>query len=168
MDRDKALERVLRLVALALDPSQIKDGAPSEEARTAAWKACRVLHEHRLLAGGTADHAPSAPRAEAPAPRPEKRKKARSWSQAWKPRPSPSPKTSSAADDPEPRDDSDPASSASAPSVARRGTFGRAKFHGQCLYCGFVIHKGDEIYFMPGFGSDHKDCAMKRAGLEVE
>lgn len=167
MDRDKALERVLRLVALAVDPSQTKDGEPSPEARTAAWSACKLLHEHRLLSSPTAE-APSEEE-EAPPPTPRRpRKKARTWSQAYKS------KTDTTADDfarrygtPKPAPETPPRDE---PSVqgSRRGTFGLAKFHGQCLYCGFVIRKGEEIFFMPGFGSDHKKCALKRAGLEVE
>jgi hypothetical protein len=43
-----------------------------------------------------------------------------------------------------------------------------AQFNGQCQYCGFPINKGDPIYWIPAFGSDHKACAFKRAGLKVE
>ncbi len=175
MDRDKALERVLRLIALALDPSQVKDGVPSEEARTAAWKACRLLHEHRLLGLATPDTVREEHEAPAPPPERRKRTKAKRWSQAWRSPPSTSPpKTRAAADDfaerygtaPD-KPETDDAPTAPPPAL-RRGAFGKAKFHGQCLYCGFVIYKGDEVYVMPGFGNDHKSCAFKRAGLEVE
>jgi hypothetical protein len=167
MDRSKALEKALRLVLLATDPCQVKDGQPSEEGRTVAFKACLIIREHRLLGledqtRPTSTPTPTPPPPPPPAPRRERehrrgRKKSRKpgpWASAWGTRGSPQP--------PPPEPGTPPTGM---PTGAR---FMSAQFSGQCQYCGFPINKGDPIYWVPAFGSDHKACAFKRAGLKVE
>jgi len=55
MTRERALERIRKLLALAAPGS----GAAEEEARTAAVQAARLMSEHGLVPGGGPSPRPS-------------------------------------------------------------------------------------------------------------
>ena len=158
MDREKALDRVRKLLAIVTDPSQVNEkGEPNEQARTSAFIACMYIENHKLLEAAPAPRPAPAPKP-APPPGPWKKRYGSRRSKVRTP----------TVEDLEFAKRYGGNGAKVEAFGGRRGTFTYARHHDRCLYCGFAIQEGDEIYLMPGFGSDHTECAMKRAGLHVE